>query len=161
MSVLQEWVEGLPFMQQSVLIAAVRAPDGLRKDHPVKVLMRFYRRSIMLSAFERKAILNPFELGGGSFTGPFNGSMKEWAEVKRDYLRYVDEMPHHFQLHLMHAAQIVGYKHSDVECRHWWRDFYLKIVNDMHLFPEGEHDMDLRLGDVEKQWRDREEVVAK
>jgi len=32
-SVLQDWVHELTFMQQSVLIAAVRGPDGIRKDH--------------------------------------------------------------------------------------------------------------------------------
>lgn len=37
--VQQAWVLGIPLMQQSVLFAAIRAPDGLRKDHPVKVLM--------------------------------------------------------------------------------------------------------------------------
>ena len=48
--VLQPWVGHLTLMQQSVLIAAVRGPDGIRKDHPVKLLCRYLRRSFMLSA---------------------------------------------------------------------------------------------------------------
>jgi hypothetical protein len=30
----------------------------------------------------------------------------------------------------------------------------------MHLYPESEEQMDRRLGDVESQWRAREEVTA-
>jgi len=31
----------------------------------------------------------------------------------KEYLYSVDEVPHHFHLHLMHAAEILGYKHPD------------------------------------------------
>jgi hypothetical protein len=177
MTVLQPWVTDLSFMQQSVLIAAVRAPDGLYKDHPVKALMRWYRRCIMLSAFEQRALADPFAQGGGSFTGPFElehviqmklnafaFGINPWAvfnDTRKVYLRHVDEMPHHFQLHFMHAAQIVGYKHDVPSVRRWWREFYEMIVNDAHLFPESEELMDRRLGDVESNWRAREEVTAK
>jgi hypothetical protein len=165
-----------------VLIEAVRAPDGLRKDHPVKVVMRWYRRCILLSAFDGKVLGDPFSPGGGSFTGPFGrdhaaamglGQLARddahmfgkvfWTtfdQVRGVYLRHVDEMPHHFQLHLMHAAQIIGYKHPSNIVRQWWCDFYLMIVNDAHLFPETEKQMDERLGDCEASWRAREEVVA-
>lgn len=156
--VLLPWVQECTFMQQSVLIAAVRAPDGLRKDHPVKVIMRWYRRSVLYGAFEGEQFPDPFCPGGGSFTGPYRGG--NWDGVRQEYLRYVDEMPHHFQLHLMHAAQIIGYKHSDPEWRAWWNQFYRMIVNDAHLFPESEELMDMRLGDNEAGWRAREEVTA-
>ncbi|SDF30085.1 hypothetical protein SAMN04488105_116128 [Salipiger thiooxidans] len=33
------------------------------------------------------------------------------------YLQSLDELPHHFQLHFMHAAEIIGYKHPDPRCR--------------------------------------------
>ena len=77
------------------------------------------------------------------------------------YLRHVDELPHHFQLHFMHAAEIVGYKHPDLAIRNWWRDFYEALVNDAHLFPETEEQMDERLSDCEAAWRARESVVAR
>jgi hypothetical protein len=180
----QEWVIRLPIMQQSVLFAAIRAPDGIRKDHPVKVLMRWYRRCVLLSAFDGRALLDPFEGGGGSFTGPFDahhaiatmdadtafnsllqqqlvGSLEGcFNETRRIYLRHVDELPHHFQLHFMHAAQIVGYKHSVQSIARWWRTFYEMIVNDAHLYPESEEQMDERLSDGEDAWRAREEVTA-
>lgn len=173
-TVMLPWTENLPFMQQSVLITATRAPDGLKKDHPVKVILRWYRRCIMWSAFERKWLKSPFEHGGGSFTGPFSdihaaemgiySSEGEWEtfdQVRGVYLRYVDEMPHHFQLHLMHAVEILGYHYPDDAVRKWWNEFYLMIVNDMHLFPETFAQMSARLGDNEAGWRAREEVIAK
>lgn len=172
------WVLEIPMMQQSVLFAAVRAPDGLRKDHPVKVLLRWYRRCVLLSAFDKRVLANPFEPGGGSFTGPFEWhhardifggrvdgegwSLSCWFdEMRKVYLRHVDEMPHHFQLHFMHAAQIVGVHHPDEGTRRWWWEFYLMIVNDAHLHPESPCEMNLRLSDNCAEWRAREEVTAK
>lgn len=180
----QPWVLEIPIMQQSVLFAAIRAPDGIRKDHPVKVLMRWYRRCILMSAFDNKALPNPFMDGGGSFTGPFtlehafsiypqhtismrnnwNHEKYRWQifdGMRKEYLRYVDELPHHFQLHFMHAAQIVGVHHGSIDIRKWWKDFYLMIVNDAHLQPESDHDMNMRLSDNSYAWRAREEVTAR
>lgn len=164
-SVLQDWVHGLTFMQQSVLITATRGPDGIRKDHPVKVLLRYLRRSYLICAFDGKVRWSPYEPGGGSFTGPLNlkgtgegeGHIDKYVEI---YLRHVDELPHHFQLHLMHAAEILGYKHPDGDVRGFWRALYLAIVNDAHLQPEPEEVMDRRLGDYEKHWRDAEGGVT-
>ncbi len=184
----QPWVCNLTIMQQSVLFAAIRAPDGIRKDHPVKVLMRWYRRCVLICAFEGRAIENPFDPGGGSFTGPFTAEhasefrftndapfteVAAWwgtaSEAERQqcfdgmrnvYLRYVDELPHHFQLHLMHAAEIVGYEHPDPNISAWWRGFYMLIVNDAHLFPESQEQMRDRLSDGEEAWRRREVVTA-
>jgi len=176
--VQHEWVTRIPMMQQSVLFAAIRAPDGLRKNHPVKVLMRWYRRCVLLSAFDKRALNDPFSEGGGSFTGPFeahhardifrlNENLNGWPlnywfdQTRKVYLEHVDEIPHHFQLHLMHAAQIVGVHHPDESIREWWNVFYLMIVNDAHLQPETPQAMNLRLSDNCDEWRAREEVVAR
>lgn len=159
--VLQNWVQELTFMQQSVLMAAVRGPDGIRKDHPVKVLCRWLRRSFLLSAFDRRPLLDPLEEGGGSFTGKCHSpEVRDIDHALEIYLRTVDELPHHFQLHFLHAAEILGYKHPREEVRAWWRLCYSRLVNDAHLFPESEAQMDARLGDYEAGWRAREEVVA-
>ena len=166
MNVMHPWVEQLSLMQQSVLIAAVRAPDGMRKDHPVKVIMRWYRRCILLSALDGAILADPYVPGGGSFTGPFTArhaadmGIDHFDQVREVYLRYIDDMPHHFQLHMMHAAEILGYKHPDDPIRAWWQLFYRMIVNDAHLHPESETSMDTRLSDDEAAWRAREVVTA-
>lgn len=173
----QKWVLEIPIMQQSVLFAAIRAPDGIRKNHPVKVLMRWFRRSVLLSAFDQRALLDPFEPGGGSFTGPFEvhhathaglswrGPWEDhrngiFDSMRNVYLEHVDELPHHFQLHFMHAAQIVGCHHDDLGVRGWWWQFYHMIVNDAHLHPETEAEMNTRLSDNRDEWIAREVVVA-
>lgn len=152
--VLQHWVRCLSFMQQSVLISAIRAPDGLSKTHVAKNLWRWYRRCVVISAFERRVFHSPHEAGGGSFTGPIKGDL---GEVVASYLREVDDVPHHAHMHLVHAAEIIGYKHPDDRTRIWWYQFYLSAVNDMHLSPETQADLDYRLGDKESQWMEREQ----
>lgn len=173
MNVLQGWVSDLPLMQQSVLIAAVRGPDGIRKDHVAKLLLRWMRRCFLLSAFDGRALVHPGDPGGGSFTGPsipeilhqYDDGDPSWPivmdQLVDEYLRTVDELPHHFQLHFMHAAEILGYKHPDAIIRDWWHKTYLRLVNDLHLVPESRNRMDWRLGDNELQWRAGEEVTAK
>lgn len=61
-------------------------------------------------------------------------------------------IPHHFQVHFMHAAEIVGYKHPDERIRKWWRTTYDYLVNDLHLHPETEDELDKRLGDNREGW---------
>lgn len=148
-SVLQDWVQRLSFMQQSVLISAVRGPDGARKRHPAKNILRWYRRCVLLSAFDGVALLAPDMAGGGSFTGP----VFDIDKAADEYFDHVDELPHHFQTHIMQAAQIVGYKHPNFAHHHWWRAFYERAVSGMHLRPESEEDMSTRLGDNETDWR--------
>ena len=166
-SVLQDWTNYLSFMMQSVLITACRGPDGIRKDHPVKVLIRYLRRSFLICAFDGKVRWSPYEPGGGSFTGPLHLNHAESGKHGEHidapvghldgfvgtYLRHVDELPHHFQLHLMHAAEILGYKHPDSDVRGFWRAFYHAVVSDAHLHAESESEMDKRLGDQEADWR--------
>lgn len=67
--VLQPWVNALPFMQQGILISAVRGCDGIPKRHKAKLIVKWYRRCILVCAFDGSIFLDPFEPGGGSFTG--------------------------------------------------------------------------------------------
>lgn len=157
-SVLQDWVHDLTLMQQSVLITSTRGPDGIKKDHIAKVLLRWLRRCYLLSAFDRCVLSDPYDKRGGSFTGPCTVPLDFATE---EYLRCIDEIPHHFHLHFMHAAEILGYKHPDSSIKTFWLSFYHSIVKDAHLHPEPEEEMDKRLGDRRKDWLDAEEVTAK
>jgi hypothetical protein len=148
LSVLQHWVTGLPMMQQTVLLTSIRGPDAVPKEHPAKEV-RWFRRCILLSAMDHKVLLTPDEPGGGSFTGP---AKRPLEVIACEYLAKLDDMPHHFHLHLVHAAQIVGYKHPDKNIAGWWRAFYFHLVSDLHLQPESEADMDKRLGDNLDDW---------
>ena len=151
-SVVQAWVtQTLSMMQQTVLLTAVRGPDGLRKESPAKPLLRAYRRDILLSATDGRILSDPTEDGGGSFTGPCTHP-EGLAGVMRDFIRGTDEYPHHFLMHVIHAVEILGYKHCDLEKRELWNWFYLALCNDAHMEPESEERLDFRLGDSREQW---------
>lgn len=167
-SVLQEWVHDIPMMQQSVLMAAVRGPDGLPKDHVAKAVQRWLRRSFLISAFDGEAILDPLDPRGGSFTGPIparyvpdyrpNGQPQVGATlraVERAWLAAVDEMPHHYVMHTMHAAEVIGAQHPDERVARWWRGFYHDIAHSFHLWPETDGELASRLGDTESGWKAR------
>jgi len=164
--VTQDWVHDLPFMQQSVLLTAVRGPDAVPKYHASKYIVRWCRRAILISSFARRPILNPYEADGGSFYGPScaeppDGLWEPLMDVRADeYVRSLDELPHHFQMHLMHAAEIIGYKHSNARVQKWWHGFYVRLVADMHLFPESMVDLDTRLGDRRDGWLARADVAT-
>lgn len=163
-SVVQQWVTELPMMQQTVLLTAVRGPDGLPKYHPTKFVLRWYRRCILLSALDGKVLADPAERNGGSFTGPSVDSLNLWPEQMdervTEYLRSLDEVPHHFQMHLMHAVEILGYKHPDFQVRAWWHRVYVRLVHDMHLWPETQEQLDKRLGDSREGWLARGDVAT-
>ncbi len=183
-SVVRPWVEKLTMMQQSVLFGSVRGPDGVAKYHRVKYLLRFYRRAILKSSFMGVEIDDPYKDDGGSFLGAsifWNDLVQQaianqgehalaaaianleasggWEppmdKLVDEYLAAVDELPHHFQLHFMHAVEIVGYKHPNPRVREWWAKVYLRLVHDFHLFPESEEQMDRRLGDSRDTWLER------
>lgn len=171
-NVLQNWVTELSFMQQSVLLSGIRGPDGIRKYHPAKSIIKWYRRCVLISAFDKKVLTNPCELGGGSFTGPSvdlpyeiaNDHDYNWeymiSKVLDDFLISRDELPYHYTIHMMHAFQIVGVKHPDDRIRKWWAMVYQRMVSSFHLFPESEELMDKRLGDVEKDWEARSDEAG-
>ena len=160
MIVTQEWTHSLPLMQQTVLMTAIRGPDGIGKYHPAKFMLRWFRRCVLLNSLSGTVFETPYAFGGGSFTGPSyepTTLVHDWREpmdkVFSEYLAALDELPHHFQLHFMHAAEIVGYKHRAPKIGVWWRMVYFELVRDMHLSPETEVEMDFRLGDSEANWR--------
>ncbi len=165
-TVAQPWINGLTLMQQTVLLTAIRGPDGVPKYGPTKMLLRWYRRCILLSAMDQTVLTSPTEHGGGSFTGPSFDALygSDWYapmdEIVGQYLRELDAIPHHFQLHLLHAIEIVGYKHPDRRIRRWWFFTYERLVHDMHLWPETEEQLDRRLGDDRDQWLERNDIAT-
>lgn len=157
MTVMQAWTSHIPRMQQTVLLTAIRGPDGLPKYGEVEMLLRWFRRCVLLSAMDGRVLRNPYDRNGGSFTGPsLPGIIEDWEKAMDDivtgYLRTLDAVPHHFQLHLMHAVEILGYKHPDNRIRQWWNRVYVRLVRDMHLYPESEAQLDERLGDDRSGW---------
>lgn len=150
-SVLQPWIHDIPFMQQSVLLSAMRNADGVAKEHPSKDLIRWYRRCVVLSAFDGRALTDPNEPGGGSYTGP----VKDIELAADNFIKSRDEMSLHYYVHAMHAFQILGAHYPILSTRLFWRGVYSRMVNALHLLPEDDIDMNSRLGDSMTNWRRR------
>lgn len=169
MRVTQEWLDDLSLMQQSVLLTVVRGADGVEKYSPSKNVSRWFRRCILISAFDKCALTDPSDERGGSFTGPsiknkYNlicrGALVDYDldwendmdNMIGNYIKTLDCIPYHFHMHVMHASEILGYHHPDEKIRNWWHKTYLRFVNDMHLNPETKEELDRRLSDDRDQW---------
>lgn len=167
-SVTQQWTHELPMMQQTVLLTAIRGPDGLPKyGGGAKMLLRWLRRCVLLSALDGRVLTDPYEANGGSFTGPSLDGFDEkdpWFDRMQvhvnDYIRQLDSLPHHFQMHFMHAVEILGYKHPVHSVRLFWYQLYLRLVYDMHVWPETEAQLDSRLGDSLSGWLARSDSAT-
>lgn len=145
-SVQHEWAAAIPIQQQSVLLLAARGPDGMYKHHPVKAVVRAYRACVLHAA----SLARPLRIedGGDTFMDVRTlYSLSAWGDAVRAYFDHVDELPLHYHLHLLHGAEILGYKHPDDHLRLCWQGFYLQAVDDMHLNPETEAQLDERLND--------------
>lgn len=154
--VFQDWILDLTMQQQSVLVIACRGPDGVGKFHPMKTLVCYYRATVFKAAYLGRP-MRPDEGDNTTFMHLRHFTDDEHFGVHlREYFRYVDQLPHHFHLHLMHGAQIAGYKHPDQLFRSRWGTFYLNCCDDMHVAPEMEEDMDHRLSDWDRKYWDVE-----
>ena len=131
-SVLKDWFFTVPWRMQAVMMAALRGCDGARKDDSSKYITRGLRVAMLNNADPT----NSYMVGSG---------IPEDKYVKA-FLADLDGYPLHYVTHTMHAAEIVGYKHSDEKLRTWWKQFYLDMIKALHVNPEVESQLDVRLG---------------
>ena len=134
-SVIKPWVFMLPYRMQSVLLLALRGCDGVRKDDNSKAVTRALRGLVFNNADPSNTFI----------TEAFPA--KEKVEA---FLWDLDGYPMHFVMHTAHAAEIIGFKHpyTDPKCqiRSRWHKLYLDLVKALHLNPETEAQLDVRLG---------------
>lgn len=145
-SVFPDWMASLPMQQQSVLVLAARGPDGIREDHPCKDIVRAYRASVLRAAYYGRALVLG-EKADSFMSFEKLPSRDLWKEVMAKFFSVVDELPHHYLLHLAHGAEILGYKHPHPVIQASWREFYYAVCEDMHLTPETAEEMAARLND--------------
>jgi hypothetical protein len=74
-----------------------------------------------------------------------------WSAIVTDFFQHADDLPHHFYMHLVHGAEILGYKHPDIRFMLRWHDFYQRCVTELHLNLETEAQMDARLNDWNRE----------
>lgn len=134
--ILQEWVAGLGLRHQGVLLSAVRGCDTAAKQDPSKLLARCLRAAILRAHCGDAARAKTFieQVGGDEL----------WLRMAA-FLRSADQYPHHYVMHLVHAAEVVGYKHPDEDVAFYWRTFYFAACRGLHVTPETEAELDARL----------------
>lgn len=137
-SALHDWVHTLTFQQQALLMTGMRGPDGCNKHNPAKVIVRFLRGAICKPA--------------GNWDGENNndfmwGDYSVFSENTRKFFDDPDGYPHHFIMHLVHCAEVIGYRHPLYSVGLHWHEFYIKACHSLHMTPETVDQMDNRLND--------------
>jgi hypothetical protein len=131
-SVFKAWIFKLSYRMQAVLVLALRGCDGRGKEDNAKAVTRALRGLILNQTDSTNGFSNQ--------TGvPDKAKADAWLED-------LDAYPLHFVMHTIHAAEIVGYKCPKEGIAQFWLNFYLRSVKALHLMPETEAQLDVRLG---------------
>lgn len=138
-SSLRSWVEDLPWMMQGVLFSAIRNCDGPRDQDPCKKIVRAIRAMVIKSAHTE-----------GSFLAK-HPTPEQLAEAMEVVIDRHGDYPVHFYMHLLHAAEIIGYmcptSISEETSGVVWEEFYEEAVKALHMHPETAEELLERLSD--------------
>lgn len=130
-SVLQDWVMELPLREQGTLLTAVRGcdeepkiwgPDGVVVDTPARRLTAFIRWCFMNPADPREVDI-PGAFFQSTPPAPFHASA-------------FGHLPQHWYAHVMHALEVIAYRHPDGPTQFQAMGLYLAMVHNLHLRPE-------------------------
>lgn len=117
-------------------MSAVRGCDSVPREDMMKQVTRFYRACVL-----RSHCGDPRQ--ASSFIVWYESADEFWG-IAGPALKSIDHYPTHWLLHMLHAAEILGYKMPGIQ-RYWWLDFYGRLVKKLHLNPESEAQLDARL----------------
>lgn len=136
LGVMREWTMELPLRHQGVLITALRGCDGATKEDASKALACMIRRAILNPADDRETT---------SERGFFGFKAELLYTSTLQLLHSMDEYPLHYIMHLLHAAQVIAYKHPSPHMRQFFVIVYAMMVHKFHLRQESGEEMDARL----------------
>jgi hypothetical protein len=138
-SIVREWVEKLPARMQGTLFTCVRGADDVERDDVIKELARKFRGVILYCHDPNpKTFSYPIDYENVTQLISILAEMKVIAKSH-------DHYPHHYLMHLIHCAEIVGYYHPHPVCKQVWNEFYDRMCHKMHMTPETEYDCRMRL----------------
>jgi hypothetical protein len=129
----KEWFAHLTMKEQATLCTALRGTDSASTPE-IKLMTRWIRSVILIDAdpsnpFMQKTDFQPVVTVAKS--NPFS----------------LDMLTIHFYSHLMHAFQVIAYRHPDDAISERALKAYLDLCNYLHLNPETESQMRERLLD--------------
>ena len=160
LSLFPEWLSTLTLQQQAVLMAATRGQDGDPKYTMLKEIMWALRACTMKAAHTGKEVEIGEHLGSFMSLRLFEDGDKWEKHIRKALDHEGDGSNIHYYTHLMHAAEILGYKHPSSSYRRRWLVCYHLMVHKLHLFPETEQQMDERLNDFGREWEQPVQDVA-
>lgn len=133
-SVLKDWVMRLTLREQGTLLTAIRGCD-LTPKYPLDSP----ERSIVAAI--RYAVMVPFDLREvDSESGCFMLSRPP-ALFKPSSIGHY---PQHWHSHILHAIEVIGYRHPCHAIAAQWQEIYHSMVSSLHLNPESHEDMHYR-----------------
>lgn len=137
-SVMQTWTHALPLREQGTIVAGLRGCDVMPKnpvDSTARQLVAYLRWLTMVPADPREVDLEP-----GTYmqsTPPPDG----WRQSELGHL------PLHFVSHLMHAYEVVAYRHPETSRQVDALLIYSRLVEGLHLYAEPRSEMIARLSE--------------
>ncbi len=140
-SVVQDWLaENCTWKMQTVLLTSFRGCDGKHKHDHGKMFTRKMRDCILKNADVTTTFMN-------QESEDYDLTLPGAVDALKVFFDDMDHYPVHWFMHLLHAAEIVGYKHPDEKIREYWITFYLMGLGELHVGHEPESDLDARLKD--------------
>jgi len=82
-------------------------------------------------------------LNGPWLTDPYTSKIRR--ALRELPVNALDHYPIHFVMHFIHAAEIVGYCHPNLDHQLVWKDFYEAACRRMHVNPETIGELNARL----------------
>ena len=131
--VLKDWLKNLTFKEQTVLLCILRGTDSGGSDE-IKSWIRLIRRTVLKNAAPNKTFMRKEDVS-------------RFLYIEKHNPLILDMLPVHFLSHLMHAVEIIGYKHPDNDTRDFFWLAYRDLCDYMHINPETREQMNNRLND--------------
>lgn len=141
-SVLQDWVMLLPLREQGTLLTAVRGCD----DEP-KTWTRTgvaYSPGRRITAYVRWCFMNPADPREVDHE---EGAFFMSAPPERFKPSEFGHLPQHWYAHIMHALEVVGYRHPNDDVSRTANRMYRLMVRNLHCEPESRENMIARLSE--------------
>lgn len=139
-SVVKDWVKELPLTQQAVLLLALRGPDGMAKQTGIKPMLHYLRGTVLHAAYP-----DYDETAEGKSGDFMRGDYEHFNSNAGLFYADIDAYPMHFLMHLIHAAEIIGYHFPILVVRNYWKDFYYYFCKQLHMTPETKEQLNDRL----------------
>lgn len=140
-SVLQDWVMRLPMREQGTLLTVVRGCDEEPKAWAgAEVVDTAARR---LTAFARWCFMNPADPREVDVPGAFFQTEPPQPFKASAF----GHLPLHWYSHVMHALEVIGWRHPDPDVRARAYDLYCEMAYGLHLEPETHSQFEERLSE--------------